>query len=155
MGGRTELAIVVCGFRDLRQHTMPGDVAEYPSPGILLAKLPPAFGGQAPNIGTFVVVTFIADAAYYTVILWFLFMAFRVFFGCLTQCILAVSPRGSRQTCLGHIPVTPFRRTWHLCANVPAHPVSFQVNRMPPYLILEVCSTWAFEAKISPKPRGK
>jgi hypothetical protein len=49
------------------------------SPGILLAKLPPPFGGQTGNIGRFVVVAFTADAAYYTVILWFLFMAFRVF----------------------------------------------------------------------------
>ena len=49
------------------------------SPGILLARLPAAFGGQPPNIGRFVVVTFTADAAYYTVILWFLLMAFRAF----------------------------------------------------------------------------
>jgi hypothetical protein len=50
------------------------------SPGILLANLQPAFvGGEGGNIGRFVVVTFTADAAYYTVILWFLFMAFRMF----------------------------------------------------------------------------
>jgi hypothetical protein len=50
------------------------------SPGTLLAKqIPPAYGTLGDTIGRFMSVTLATDAAYYTVILWFLFMVFRVF----------------------------------------------------------------------------
>ena len=50
------------------------------SPGTLLAThIPPAYGTLGDTIARFMWVTLATDAAYYTVILWFLFMVFRVF----------------------------------------------------------------------------
>jgi hypothetical protein len=50
------------------------------SPGNALAEhIPPAYGSLADVISRGVSVTLAANAAYYTVILWFLFTVFRVF----------------------------------------------------------------------------